>query len=434
MYMKSFFKSILVYVLTFLARATLAIFKPKIIAITGNIGKTSTKDAISAVMAKQYLVRGSHKSFNSEIGVPLTILGEDNQWGNVFGWIAVCVRATLRLIVREEYPTWLILEVGADKPNDIRTITEWLRPHIVVLTQFGEVPVHIENFKNDRDLVIKEKAYLPQALKKNGIFIFYGDDLDTQGIAQHIQHAQMTFGFRDTNTVQILETKIMYTDKGIVKGMEYIIKTPHAGIITIQKEGFLGNTYASACAAACVIAQVCGVESKYIQDALTAYVPEAGRMRIIEGIKNTILIDDTYNAAPKAMQHALDTLGAIDTPHKKIAILGDMLELGKHTEKAHRNIGAKVASVAHILITVGIRARFIVTGALDAGMKDDQIFQFENSRSAGKFAESLIQEGDIILLKASQGIRMERATEELLRYPEFKSALLPRQSNEWQKR
>jgi len=432
--MKSFFKSILVYVLTLLARATLAIYKPKIIAITGNIGKTSTKDAVSAVMATQYLARGSYKSFNSEIGVPLTILGGGSHSGKKIGWISVCVRAALRLIVREEYPQWLILEVGADYPKDIYTITQWLRPDIAVLTQFGEVPVHIENFKNDRDLVIKEKAYLPQALKKNGTFIFYGDDMDTQGIAQHTQHTQMTFGFRDTNTVQILETKTMYTDKGVVRGMEYIIKTQHAGIVTIQKEGFLGNTYAAACAAACAIAQICDVEPKYIQDALTAYVPETGRMRILEGVKNSILIDDTYNAAPKAMQHALDTLGDIDTPHKKIAILGDMLELGKHTEKAHRDVGAKVASVAHILITVGIRARFIVASALDAGMKDDQIFQFEDSRSAGKFAESLIQEGDIILLKASQGIRMERATEELLRYPEFKNALLPRQSNEWQKR
>ncbi len=432
--MKSFFKSILVYVLTLLARTTLAVHKPKIIAITGNIGKTSTKDAVRAVMSTQYVVRASYKSFNSEIGVPLTILGEDNQWGNIFGWIGVCVRSALRLIVREEYPQWLIIEVGADYPKDIYTITRWLRPDIVILTQFGEVPVHIENFKNDRELVIQEKAYLPQALKKGGTFIFHGDDMDTQRIAKQIQHPQVTFGFRDSNTIQIQETKMMYTENGKVCGMKYIIKTPQNEIFTIKKEGFLGNTYAAACAAACAVAHVCDVEPTHIQDALTAYVPEAGRMRILEGVKNSILIDDTYNAAPKAMQHALDTFGAIDTSYKKIAILGDMLELGKYTEKAHRDMGAKAASVAHILITVGIRARFIVAGALDAGMKDDYIFQFEDSRSAGKFAESLIQEGDIILLKASQGIRMERATEELLLHPELKADFLPRQSDEWQKR
>ncbi len=431
--MKSFFKKIVAYKLTLLARATLAIYKPKIIAITGNIGKTSTKDAVGAVMGTTYAVRRSAKSFNSDIGVPLTILGEDNQWSNVFGWIGVFVRSSLRLLVREEYPAWLILEVGADMPHDIRRVTQWLKPHVVILTQFGEVPVHIENFKNDRNLIIREKAYLPQALRKDGTFLYYGDDLDVQGIADTIQHEKMTFGFRETNTVQIIRTAIAYGTDNNVQGIEYVIKVGNEEI-KIRKDGFIGNTYAVASAAACAVAQLCDVDMQKAKEALEAYAPEAGRMRIIEGVKGSILIDDTYNAAPKAMQHALETLGQIDTKHKKYAVLGDMLELGKHTEKTHRDMGAKAAASCHVLVTVGVRARFMVQGALDAGMADDNIFQFEDARSAGKWVETLVKEGDVVLLKASQGIRMERATEELMRYPDMKEDLIPRQGEEWQVR
>ncbi|MFZ2151868.1 MAG: cyanophycin synthetase, partial [Minisyncoccia bacterium] len=162
--------------------------------------------------------------------------------------------------------------------------------------------------------------------------------------------------------------------------------------------------------------------------------PESGRMRILDGIKGSVLLDDTYNAAPKAMKHALETLQTIDVRGKKIAILGDMLELGKHTEKVHKEIGKEASQAAHKLITVGMRARFIVEGALNDGMDENNIFQFEDAQKAGKFAESLIEEGDVVLLKASQGIRMERATEELLQYPEMKDELLVRQSEEWRGR
>jgi UDP-N-acetylmuramyl pentapeptide synthase len=432
--MKSELKKGITYILTLLARATLAIHGPTIIAVTGNIGKTSTKDAIASVLGAQYATRASYKSFNSDIGVPLTILGEDNQWSNVLGWMGVIVRSTLRLILQEEYPRYLVVEVGADYPKDIYTITRWLRPDIAVLTQFGEVPVHIENFNNDRKLIVNEKAHLPRALKKGGTFVYYGDDADCVYIAESIEQNKVTFGFGSQNTVQIVSTTPTYEKNGAPEGMKYVLHAGSYGELSFVKKGFLGNTYAVAAAAACAVAEYCGVDKNKIEEALTAYIPEPGRMRIVPGIKNTTLIDDTYNAAPKAVMHALDTLGSLDVQAKKVALLGDMLELGKHTEKAHREVGIKAASVAHTLITVGIRARFIVQGALDGGMKDEQIFQFEDSRSAGKFAESIVNEGDVVLLKASQGIRMERATEELLRYPELAPEFLPRQSTEWKKR
>lgn len=421
-----------------LAQATLKTYKPKIIAVTGNIGKTSTKDAIFAAIATTYSARKSYKSFNSEIGVPLTILGEDNQWSNPFGWLVLFTRSALRLIVREEYPAWLVLEVGADAPGDIENITKWLKPDIAVLTQFGEVPVHIENYKNDRTLVVREKAFLPKALKKDGVFVYCGDDVDASQIAEGIMRTKVNFGFKKDNTISIHNDIFLYntkeTDKKDLAGMQYELHTQDGKVVHIERKGYLGRVYAAAGAAACAVAQVLDVDLNLLDKALSEYTPESGRMRILEGVKDSVLLDDTYNAAPKAMKHALDTLQTVDVRGKKIAILGDMLELGKHTEKVHKDIGKEVSQAAHTLITVGMRARFIAEGALNEGMNENNIFQFEDSRSAGKFAEGLIGEGDVVLVKGSQGIRMEKAVEELLRYPEMKEELLVRQSEEWRAR
>lgn len=433
--MQSFLKSIVVYVLQALARATLKTYKPKIIAVTGNIGKTSTKDAIFAAISLTYSARKSTKSFNSETGVPLTILGEDAQGTNIFGWLVVFARSIIRLFVHEEYPTWLVLEVGADAPGDIESITKWLRPDIAVLTQFGETPVHIENFNNDRSLIVKEKSFLPKALKKNGIFIYCGDDEDSCAIANEIERTKVTFGLKDANTVSVHNDSILYDTKNENKkriiGMQYELHTQDGKKVHVERRGYLGRTFSMAGAAACAVAQTLDIDTRLLDDGLSQYDPEPGRMHILEGIKGSILIDDTYNASPKSTKHAVDMLKDIETEGKKIAILGDMLELGKHTEKAHKDIGKEASQSVHKLLVVGMRARFIAEGALNHGMHEDNIFQFEDSRSAGKFAESLIEEGDIILIKGSQGVRMERATEELLKYPELKKDLLVRQSDEW---
>lgn len=420
-----------------LAQATLKVHKPKIIAVTGNIGKTSSKDAIFAAISDTYSARKSYKSFNSEIGVPLTILGEENQWSNPFGWILLFARSAIRLVVREEYPTWLVLEVGADAPGDIETITKWLKPDIAVLTQFGDVPVHIENFKNNRSLIVCEKAFLPKALKKDGVFVYCGDDVDASTIAEDITRTKVTFGFKPENTISIHNDSFSYKGsdaKKDISGMQYDLHAQDGKVVHVERNGYLGRVYAAAGAAACAVAQVLDVDLTTLGKRLSEYTPESGRMRILEGVKGAVLLDDTYNAAPKAMKHALETLRMVDARGKKIAILGDMLELGKHTEKVHKEIGKDASQAAHKLITVGMRARFIVEGALNDGMDENNIFQFEDAQKAGKFAENLVEEGDVVLLKASQGIRMERAVEELLAYPEMKDELLVRQSEEWRGR
>ena len=138
--MKSFIKSLVITALTWEAKAVLARHKPYIIGVTGNLGKTTTKDAIYTVMKDHYYVRRSEKSMNSEFGVPLTILGEKSGWNNPLKWALIITRGFF-VPFAKEYPTHLVLEIGADRPGDIKHITSWIHPDITVVTQFGQVPV-----------------------------------------------------------------------------------------------------------------------------------------------------------------------------------------------------------------------------------------------------------------------------------------------------
>ncbi|MDO8590711.1 MAG: cyanophycin synthetase, partial [bacterium] len=165
----------------------------------------------------------------------------------------------------------------------------------------------------------------------------------------------------------------------------------------------------------------------------------------------TTVIDDTYNSSPVAVAEALRTLAEVkvdaspsaqdlaqDDPEarprgRKIAVLGDMLELGKYSIKAHEKAGKEAVGAADILVTVGLRARDIAMGALDNGMDEKNIFQFDDTKEAGKHVETIMAEGDIVLVKGSQGMRMERIVEEIMAHPEDKDILLVRQEEEWQK-
>src|SRR3989344_3802688 len=129
--MKLFLKQILISILKLEAKLVLKKYKPKIVAITGSVGKTSTKDAVYAALSKFYFVRKSEKSFNSEIGLPLTILGVPNGWSNIFLWIKNIIHGLELILTREDYPEWLVLEIGADKPGDIKSVAKWLYADVV---------------------------------------------------------------------------------------------------------------------------------------------------------------------------------------------------------------------------------------------------------------------------------------------------------------
>ncbi|MEK7636103.1 MAG: cyanophycin synthetase, partial [Patescibacteria group bacterium] len=220
---------------------------------------------------------------------------------------------------------------------------------------------------------------------------------------------------------------------------------PDGSIITIQNEGIktrikLYGTFGKPSAYAVASAFLVGLQFKLtaneIGRALEHYSAPSGRMKLIGGIKGSLILDDTYNSSPVALHEALVTLHELPAK-RKIAVLGDMLELGKFSEEAHRVAGNEVAKIADMLITVGSHARFIADEALSGGIKNAKVLPrevvhtFRTSDEAGKFLDPIIREGDLILVKGSQGIRMERVVEEIMAEPEKATELLVRQSAYW---
>ncbi len=165
--------------------------------------------------------------------------------------------------------------------------------------------------------------------------------------------------------------------------------------------------------------------------ALQRYVPPPGRMRLFDGVKDSVILDDTYNASPVAVERALLTLSEVRTHARRVAVLGDMLELGRFSVESHEKVGALAAKSADILFTVGVRSRKIAEGALENGMGEDRIFQYDDADSAGRELQNMLQQGDVVLVKGSQGIRLERLVEEVMRRPEEAESTLVRQSKTW---
>ncbi len=437
--MKILFKKIIVLIITLQARATLRKYKPKIVAVTGSVGKTSTKDAIYAVLSKSSRVRKSEKSFNSEVGLPLTILGVPNAWNNPFRWLQNIIDGIFMLVFTVQYPEWLILEVGADRPGDIRGLAKWLPVDIAVITLLPEMPVHVEFFDSP-EAVAEEKAALIDAIKPGGVLALFADDPRTFGLQHRLPAPDariITFGFSKDAEVRGDHVELLQ-EKGKGKGNWPIGMTAEISYdgtsVPLQVIGAAGaHAFLPALAAAAV---GCALHKPLgdIVGALESYDPPPGRMRLLRGIKDTLIIDDTYNASPAATAAALTTLGMMHTKGRRIAALADMMELGRHSTGEHRKIGEQAAKHAGLLVTVGFRARDIAQGALDNGMPDNNIFQFEDSGKAGAELKNLIQEGDCILVKGSQSTRMERVVEELMAEPDRAEELLVRQDAEWKRR
>lgn len=430
--MKAIFKKIIVTLLTLEARLVLAKYKPKIIGITGSVGKTSTKDALFQVLAKNHYVRKSEKSYNSEIGIPLTILGVDTAWGSAFGWFKNLIEGLLLIILPNHYPEWLVLEIGADTPGDIRRTVQWVPLTVAVITRIGELPVHVEAFKSV-DQLMEEKWTLKDGLVKDGILILNHDDERVMRVKEKAQHYTVTYGMGEGADVRGTYFRIAY-EHDVPHGITFNVEHGN-NIVPIHLTGVLGRQHLYPGLAAVTVAMQIGGNIVTAGKALSESREWApGRMRILSGIRGTILIDDSYNSSPVALEEALSMLDLIDTDGRKIAILGDMMELGSFSKDAHLKGGEQVAKSADLLITSGPRAKGFAEGAQEAGMDQSLIHSYEDSTQAADEITNFIKEGDVILIKGSQSPRMERVTKVLLAHTEKASELLVRQEKEWEKR
>ncbi|MFA6355429.1 MAG: UDP-N-acetylmuramoyl-tripeptide--D-alanyl-D-alanine ligase, partial [Candidatus Paceibacterota bacterium] len=333
------------------------------------------------------------------------------------------------------YPEYLILEVGVGKPGDIKkNVAPWLRPDIVVITRFPDKPVHVEYFKNTED-IIEEKSALAYSLKKNGLLILNHDDEKVYAVHAKANKRTVSYGTNENATYKATHASYINTkinDDEVTRGISF--KLVHDGnTFPIILPHIVGMHYIDSvlAALACAIELGCDLlESiKYISE----YNTPPGRLSLIEGMNSSMIIDDTYNSSPVAATAALEVLKEMKSK-RKIAVLGDMLELGKFTEEEHHILGEKVAKIADMLILVGPRAKFIKEGALENGFNLKELYSFDSSITAGRFMEGVIEKGDLVLVKGSQGVRLERIVAAIMAHKELKSRLLCRQEHEWQNR
>ena len=392
-------KKIVVIILTLEARTVLARHKPQIIAVTGSVGKTGTKDAIYAVVSSRFETRKNQKSMNSEIGLPLTILGLENAWSSPSGWWRnIWQGAIVAFAVSlNPFPKWLVLEIGADHPKDIEKVSRWLHPDIVVLTRMADVPVHIEFFKNT-DAVLREKMFLARALKPDGTLVANADDSYFMGAVKDLDVKKVFYGISSPAEIKIIETRILYDNDFPMRPRgQYSVIDIKSRREKIELKGVIGSHIIYSVVAACAVASILNITNN-LSDIFKQFDMPRGRMRLLEGKSRSVIIDDTYNSSPVACAEALKTLANLPVSGKKIAVLGDMKELGIHAEKAHRDIGKSAGEILHTLITVGKLAKHIANGAREAGMSLDHILSFETSEQTVKVITDILHTGDVILV------------------------------------
>lgn len=426
-------KRILQFKLNILARLILKKYQPVIIGITGSIGKTSAKDAIYEVLKDRLKVRTSFKNYNNEIGLPLVIIGLESPGRDLFGWLKVFISAlSLLLIKNNDYPQVLVLEMGVDRPGDMDYLTDIAPVNVGVVTAVSYS--HLEYFGSVQNIK-KEKQVLIEKLEAKGLAILNFDNEYTREMLEVSRARVLTYGLQNGADLQAQDIVYNFTKEGYdLSGINF--KLNHKGsIVPVVMKNVMSETALYAALAAAAVAIYFDFNLIEVADALKNFSLPKGRMNLLPGIKHTFIIDDTYNSSPEAALAAVDVLRRVktDATAEKYAIMGDMLEIGVYTEEGHQLVGRKIAdSGINHLIAVGEKARGFIRGAKEAGMEDDYIFYFDHPEEAGRFLQNRIKAGDVLLIKGSQGARMEKIVKELMAEPERAKELIVRQEKEWE--
>jgi UDP-N-acetylmuramoyl-tripeptide--D-alanyl-D-alanine ligase len=433
--MKNSLKSIIAVALMLLARAVVRRYRPRIVLVSGSVGKTATKDAVATALAARFLVRKSEKSFNTEFGIPFTILGVENPLNNRIAWLSIAKRALTLLLLPNHYPNMLVLEAGADRPGDIAKILRIITPNAVVITRLPEIPVHVEAYVSPE--AVREEEFSPAyMLSAAAPLIVPADDPYALDSALRTPARCISYGTSDGADVRVSDTDFYEQEQRVV-GMQANIH-----IAGKQKnlavKGSIGAIQLLPAAAALATALAFDIPPQEAFNAIENYEPPPGRGRILYGTNGSIIIDDSYNASPAAVEEALVTLKTFPMPTgqaggrqstgRRIAVLGDMLELGRYSVMEHKRIGALANDSADVIAAVGIRAR-----AFAAAAKNAELMLFDTAVTAARALPDFVRAGDVILVKGSQNVRTERIVEALLADP-ADSARLVRQDRAWKRR
>lgn len=418
------FKNIIKKILIWEAKAAIIKHKPRVIGITGSVGKSSTKELISCVLSKRFIVRESPKSYNSEIGLSLSVLGLPTRFKNAFGWVKNIING-FGEIWNKNFPEILVLEMGIDRPKDLEKLLSIARPDIAVVTAIGEIPVHVEFFSGPEEIA-QEKSKILKYLSSSDHAVLNFDDDAVWSMREKTKANVVNFGFGEHADFRASNYKVT------LEGLTF--KMDHEGSsVPARLKEVLGKHNIYPALSAFAVGKIMGLNLIDISEYLSVCHSLPGRMRLLSGIKGSKIIDDSYNSSPLAAHAALDTLAELPA-ERKIVVFGDMLEIGKYTIEAHKAMGDKVSKVAQYLFAVGPRSKFISGEALEVGMPKENIFNFSTSKDAVQTIKDFIKEGDLILVKGSQSMRMERIVEEIMANPEDAQKFLVRQDEYWKKK
>ncbi len=416
-------RNILQKLLRFFARKIIQKYHPRIIGITGSVGKTSAKEAIFQVVSQKYRTYRPDKNLNNEYGLPLAIIGVDSPGRSVWGWIKVFIRAKLLWLLPRTYPEVVVLEYGIDRPGDMEYLLSIVRPDIAVITNIGIS--HYEFFQ-DTEAIETEKGKLVAGVDKAGLVILNADN--SQAIRQKEKSAAKVMTYGTKSPADVFTGSINETINGRAHTM-LEIRTPD-GVLEIVINA-VGLPHVHSCLAAVTVGTVMGIEHSLIAQGLKQYKPAPGRLNVIAGIKQSTVIDDSYNASPDSTKEALKLLSTLPANYK-VAVLGDMRELGSLSDEAHNEIGTIVAGLGvHRLVTVGVQGKRIAEAAIAAGFPESKVSSWDNSDVAKKVVQGLMEPQSLVLVKGSQFVRMEKITKEIMAEPMRAEELLCRQYGNW---
>ncbi len=342
----------------------------QVVGITGSIGKTTTKEVIAQVLAAHGPTLKSPGNYNSEIGLPLSL-----------------VRA-------RGYHRFGVLEMGFYVPGDIALLCDIAQPHVGVVTAIDRV--HAER-AGSVEAIVQGKAELVRALPPEGVAVLNMDDPLVAQMAHWTSARVVGYGFSPQAQVRASNVEVL--------GLEGVRFQVHAeGTVHEVVTPLLGRHAVYAALAAIAVARTFGVPWEVLRTAL-AHMHERPRLRPFRGPQGAWVLDDAYNAAPRSTQAALEFLGTL--PGERIAVLGDMLELGPYEEEGHREVGRKAAQVVDRLIAVGPRARILAEAAREAGLPGEAIRLAEGPEEAWHHLRSWLHPRAVVLIKASRAIGLD---------------------------
>ena len=354
--------------------------RPRVIGITGSVGKTTTKELAAAVLARRYVTLKSEASYNNEIGLPLTLMQLTSEHERV------------------------VLEMGMYDVGEISDLARIAQPHVGVVTIIG--PVHLER-AGTIERIVQAKMELVEALPPapEGVAILNYDDERVRGMAQATQARVFYYGLSPQADLWADDIEGLGLE-GIRFRLHYENEVLHVRI------PLLGRHAVHTALRAAAVGLVEGLNWQEIIEGLRAPSPQL-RLVSVPGPEGSTILDDTYNASPASTIAALNLLEELDG--RRIAVLGDMLELGDYEQEGHEKVGMRALEVADVLITLGARGRIIGEAAVRWGMPADQVYIVEGNAEAVALLEQMVTGDDVILVKGSRGMRMEEIVNALVR-------------------